>query len=52
MPDPPDILESAEYGGEGGRVLRGGVYGGSGSDTGRPATPHHFNVVVDAVVRH
>ena len=42
MPDPPDILDSAENGGEGRQVLRGGVYGGSGSDAGRPAITHHF----------
>ena len=42
MPDPPDILESAEDGGKDGWVLRGGIPGFSGSDAGRRAIPHHF----------
>ena len=42
MPDPPDILESAENGSEGGRVLQGGFYGGSGNDIGIPTISHHF----------
>ena len=42
MPDPTDILESDEGGGESSRVLRDGVHMCSGSDAGRPAFPHHF----------
>ena len=42
MPIPPDILELAEYGGKGGRVLRSGVKRRYGRDAGIPAIPHHF----------
>ena len=42
MPDPLDILESADDGDEVRRVLRGVVHNFLGSDAGRPAFPHHF----------
>ena len=42
MPDPLDILELAEDGGEGGRILRVIVHRYSGSDAERPAIPAHF----------
>ena len=42
MPAPPDIMELDEDGSEGGRLIRGGIYRGSGSDAGRPAIPQHF----------
>ena len=42
MSDPLDILESAEDGGKGGRVLRSGVHRCSGSEAGRPIILHHF----------
>ena len=37
-----DILKSAEDGGDGGGILWGGVNRGSGSETGIPSLPHHF----------
>ena len=40
--DPLDILDSAENGGEGGRVLQVGVHRCSESDTRRPSIPNHF----------
>ena len=52
MTAPPDILESAEDGSKGGRVLWGGIYRGLVSDTGRTNIPHHFNVMVYGVVFH
>ena len=52
MKAPLYILESADDGGKDGRVLRGGMHGCLGSDTGTPAFPHHLNVVVDAVICH
>ena len=52
MPAPPEVLESAEDVGEGGRVLWVVVHGCLGSDTGRLAISTIYNVVVDAVVRH
>ena len=45
MPSPPDILETAEYGSKGGRILQGGVHGCLGHDSGRSAIPHHFQRV-------
>ena len=52
MTAPTDILDLAEDGGEGERILHGGAHRCLGRDAGRPAIPHHFNVVVDEVVRH
>ena len=52
MPAPPDILELAEDGRKGGRVLQGGIYKGSGVTQGDPLSPTILNVVVDAVVFH
>ena len=42
MTAPMEILESAEDGGEVGRVSRGGVHRCPGHDAGRPAIPHHL----------
>ena len=42
MPDPLDILESSEGGGEGGRILWGGIHRFLGRDSWRPAIPSHF----------
>ena len=42
MSSPLDLLEAADDGGKGGRVLRGGFQGVLRSDAGRPALPHHF----------
>ena len=52
MPDPLDILELAEDGGEGGRISWGSVHRCLGSDAGDPIYPAIFNVVVYAVVQH
>ena len=42
MSAPPDLLEATENDGKGGRELRSRFKGGSRSDAGRPALPHHF----------
>ena len=42
IPAPLEILESAEDGGEGGRVLRGGVHRCPWSDAGIPVIPQYF----------
>ena len=39
---PPELLEEANYGGKGGRILRDGVSGIFQSDAGKPALPHHI----------
>ena len=42
MPAPPDILESAEDGGEDEGILRGGVNRCPGRDAVRLDIPHYF----------
>ena len=52
MPAPPEIMESDDDDGEGGRVLWGGVLGFLEVTQGDPIPPTILNVLVDAVVRH
>ena len=42
MSAPPDVLETVDAGGKGGRLLRDGVSGILWSDTGRSALLHHI----------
>ena len=50
-PHPLRILGQASDGGSRGGILHGGFPRFFGGRSGGPSAPHHFNVVVEAVVR-